>query len=105
PEIHRIFGTTPDEQTVVPAFWFERIHPEDRQRVQELFEKCVAEGTDYQTDYRIVLADGTVKYQHSIGYPIVNRAGELVEFAGTAMDVTEQVQSRGGLERDFLEIK
>jgi PAS domain S-box-containing protein len=105
PEIHRIFGTNPDDDTFTVAFWFGRIHPEDRPRVQALFERCVARAADYYTDYRIVLPDGTIKYQQSIGYPILNEAGQLVEFAGTAMDVTAQVQSRAELERAFAENK
>src|ERR1700688_2827188 len=51
------------------------------------------------------LPDGTIKYQHSIGRPIVNEKGDLVEFVGTAIDVTEQAQARIELEKAFEEIK
>ena len=51
------------------------------------------------------LPDGTIKYQHSIGRPIVNAKGDLVEFIGTAIDVTEQAQARIELEKAFEEIK
>jgi len=105
PEIHRIFETRAGEDPSAVAFWFGRIHPDDRSRVQTLFERCVAERCDYQTDYRIVCPDGTIKFQHSIGYPVVNAAGELIEFAGTAMDVTDQVRSRAALENAFAENK
>ena len=105
PEIHRIFGTTPDEDTVDAAFWFSRIHPEDRKRTQELFAKCEIEKTDYQADYRLLLPDGTIRHQHSVGHPILNKSGELIEFVGTAMDATEQVQARAALEKAIAEIK
>src|SRR6202051_3771580 len=51
------------------------------------------------------LPDGTIKYQHSIGRPIVNEKGDFVEFVGTAIDVTEQAQARIELEKAFEEIK
>jgi transcriptional regulator with GAF, ATPase, and Fis domain len=40
-----------------------------------------------------------------MGHPVVNEAGDLVEFVGTTMDVTEQVQAREKLERAFAEIQ
>jgi len=63
------------------------------------------EKTDYEAHYRLLLPDGTIKYQHSIGRPIVNEKGDLVEFVGTAIDVTEQAQARIELEKAFEEIK
>lgn len=89
-EMLRVYGAEPGEDTSSPEFWFNRIHPEDRQRVIEIFTRCEAEKTNYRADYRIVLPDGTVKHQHSVGHPVLNASGELVQFVGTAMDTTEQ---------------
>ena len=105
PEVLRRYGVAPDEAMADPEFWFNRIHPEDRERVREKFETCLAQRTSYEADYRIVLADGTVKYQHSLGHPVLNEAGDLIEFMGTTMEVTEQVQAREKLERAFEEIQ
>lgn len=105
PEIHRIFGSSPDEDTSSPKFWFDRIHPEDRERTQELFRKCENEKSEYQADYRLLLPDGTIRHQHAIGRPVCNESGDLVEFVGTAMDVTEQIQARIALQKAFDEIE
>jgi PAS domain S-box-containing protein len=105
PGMLRIYDVQSDEDHSILEFWFNRIHPEDRKRVQEAFQTSEIEKTEYQADYRIVLPDGTVKYQHSIGYPILNEAGGLVEFVGTVMDVTEQGLARAGLEKALEEIK
>jgi signal transduction histidine kinase len=51
-------------------------------------------------DHRILLPDGTVKHIQAIGHPVLGEAGELVEFIGTAIDVTER--KRGEQERDRL---
>jgi PAS domain S-box-containing protein len=105
PEMFRAFGVKPGEDCSSPDFWFNRIHPEDRKRVRDLLERCVVEKTDYEADYRLLLPDGTINYQHSIGRPIVSEKGDLVEFVGTAMDVTEQVKARTEAEKAFAEIK
>jgi PAS domain S-box-containing protein len=105
PEIHRIFGVQPDEDISSVGFWLSRNHPEDQQRIQELFQRSESQKTDYEADYRIVLPDGTIKHLHAVGHPVLNESGDLVEFLGTAIDVTEQVQTRAALENALQEIK
>src|SRR6202051_2505727 len=90
PEIYRIHDIKPDEDASNTEFFFSRFHPEDRKRVVNLFERAEIEKTEFQLDYRIVLPDGTIKHLHTIGHPILSESGDLVEFVGTAMDVTER---------------
>src|ERR1700738_1334998 len=89
PEIYRIFDIKPGEDVSSAELYFNRVHPEDRKRVQEVFENSEIQKTPYQADYRIVLPSGTIKYIHSVGHPSLNESGDLVEFVGTSMDVTE----------------
>jgi PAS domain S-box-containing protein len=105
PQIFRIFGVKPDEDRSTVEFWLSRNHIEDQKRIQELFEKSRVQKTDYEADYRIVLPDGAIKHLHAVGHPVLNESGDLVEFVGTAMDVTEQAQARIELEKAFEEIK
>jgi PAS domain S-box-containing protein len=105
PEVYRIFDVGPDEVKSTTEFWLNRNHPEDAKRIQELFEESEIQKTDYEADYRIVLPDGTIKHLHAVGHPVLNESGDLVEFVGTAIDVTEQAQARIELEKAFEEIK
>jgi PAS domain S-box-containing protein len=93
PEIYRIHDIKSDDDASSTEFFFARFHPEDRQRVVDLFERAETEKTEFQVHYRIVLADGTIKHLHTIGHPILNESGDLVEFVGTAMDVTAAKQT------------
>jgi signal transduction histidine kinase len=68
--------------------------------MRELLGKSALEKTEYAHDHRILLPDGTVKHIHAIGHPVLDEAGELVEFIGTAIDVTER--KRAEEERDRL---
>jgi PAS domain S-box-containing protein len=99
PEVFRIFGVKPDEDTSTTEFWLSRNHPDDQKRIQELFERAEMEKTDYEADYRIVLPDGAIKHLHAIGHPILNESGELVEFIGTVMDITERKKAESELRR------
>src|SRR3984893_7771276 len=105
PENARIYGFQPNEDNAAPEVYFQRIHPDHRERIREVFQTCVVEKTDYQADYPIVLLDGTVKYIHATGHPILNKSGDLIEFFGTTVDVTEQHESRAALQTAFEQIK
>jgi PAS domain S-box-containing protein len=99
PEIRRAYKVQPGDDVSNPDFWFGRIHPDDRPRVQATFERCVREKTEYQSDYRVLLGDGSIGYQHAIGRPVVNQAGELVEFYGASMDITDHWLATTELQR------
>src|SRR5262249_44131201 len=48
PETCRIFGFAPDDDALTPESAFERMHPDDRQRVQGLFIQAEAGRTAYE---------------------------------------------------------
>jgi len=99
PQVFRIFGVMPGEDTSTPEFWLGRTHPDDQKRVRELFDRSITQKTDFDADYRIVLPDGAIKYLHSIGHPSSNESGNLVEFGGTIIDITERKQREEALRR------
>jgi PAS domain S-box-containing protein len=101
PEMLQIYAVGPDEDASIAEFHFNRIHPEDRPKVKRDYERAQAAKSDFEFDYRIVLPDGSVKYIHNIGHPILNESDEVAEFVGTAMDVTEQRRARAELENAF----
>ena len=105
PQIHRIFGSRPDDDMSTAEFWFNRIHPEDRRSVQQVFERSERQKTDYQADYRIVLPDGTIKHLHVIGHPVLNQSGDLKEFVGTSMDVTDAKQAEAKIRQSERELR
>jgi len=105
PENARIYDFQPNEDSAAPEVYFQRIHPDHRERIREVFQTCVVGKTDYQADFPIVLLDGTDKYIHATGHPILNKSGDLIEFFGTTVDVTEQHEARVALQTAFEQIK
>jgi PAS domain S-box-containing protein len=103
-ESFRIFGLEPGTKITVEDF-LSRVHPEDRDSVQGTIDRAFQEKSTYEYDFRILRKDGTIRHIHAIGHPVVNAAGEITEFIGTHMDVTEQRESRAALQRAFEEIQ
>jgi PAS domain S-box-containing protein len=99
-EHSRLYGFDPDRG--IPSFgeMVQRIHPEDRARVVEIAERANCEGKDFEVHFRVVLPDGTTKYMHGVGHPVFKASGDLVEFVGTVIDVTER--RRADEERERL---
>ena len=88
-EHSRLFGFDPERGVPSREELLQRIHPEDLDRVVETYDKAVGHRADVEVDFRTVLPNGTMKYIHSVGHPVLNAAGDLIEFVGTVMDVTE----------------
>jgi PAS domain S-box-containing protein len=86
----RIFGLDPRESLPSRDNFRQQIHPEDRDRVKKRFEESLRERVDTFAEYRALLPDGTVRHISASGHPVLNADGELIEFIGTATDVTER---------------
>jgi PAS domain S-box-containing protein len=98
-EMFRIYGLDPQDGLPTAETFWQRIHPEDRDRFRELQMHVAQRSLDYEHDHRIVLPDGTVKHIHAVGHPVRDEAGKLVEYIGTAMDVTERKRAEEALRR------
>jgi PAS domain S-box-containing protein len=85
-EAYRIFEV---DRSVKPALEraLERIHPEDRVRVQQTIESATLQRTGLDIEYRLLRPDDSVKYLHVIAQALEHASGEL-EFVGTVTDIT-----------------
>jgi PAS domain S-box-containing protein len=104
-EIYNLFGFDPENGVVPLQAFRDRIVPEDRPRNIEAASRAIREKADFEVDFRVALPDGSVKHIHSVGHPVVNSDGEVVELIGTHLDVTEQYEANEKLQGAFDEIK
>src|SRR3984957_14236261 len=104
-EVYHLFGLDPEKDAGRLRPFRERIAPEDRPRVIEVAQRAIREKSDFEVDFRIVLPDGLVKRARSVGHPVVNNAGDVIELVGTHVDVTEQYEAKERLQAAFDELK
>lgn len=88
-EIYRIFGLDPERTSLNFDLILKLRHPEDRALAEQTLKGAVRERREFEFESRIVLPDGIIRRVRSVGRPVVNDAGVLVEFVGAVMDVTE----------------
>ena len=88
-EWYRIYGFDPENGS--PAFeeHRQRTHPEDRAKWQRAIDRAIAEKSEYEVEFRILLPDGSVKHIRTVGHPVLNASGDLVQFVGSSTEITE----------------
>jgi PAS domain S-box-containing protein len=67
-----------------------RVHIDDRDRVGQTLRDAARTGKDYHLEYRVLLADGSVRWTEHRGGSVVGATGEPVVLRGVSIDITEQ---------------
>jgi PAS domain S-box-containing protein len=96
-EWYRIYGFDPEDGIPTLEQRLRRICPEDRAKWQEAIDRAVREKSDYDVEFRIALPGAAVKYIHSVGHPVSDASGELVQFVGSSTDITERKRAEESL--------
>jgi len=89
-EWYRIYGFDPVQGMPSWDERLKRVHPKDRAEWQGAIDRAIAEKSDYEIEFRILLPDGTVKYIYTVGHPVFNASSDLTGFVGSAADITER---------------
>ena len=66
------------------------IHPEEQPRVLEAVHDAISKKSSFELEHRVLRVDGTPGWTFSRAIPILNERGEIVEWFGTATDITER---------------
>ena len=104
PGLARIHGMGENEVVTRIVSWegdLDVIHPEDRQNVRRAYDKFLAEGGDWQVDYRLMRADGEVRWIREMGKAYVINHGIPEQTIGVLQDITAQKNA----EREIIRAK
>jgi PAS domain S-box-containing protein len=92
-EAERIFGLEPGSFNQSYAEFFEFVHPDDRDKVNEAQARSLQDGADYAPEYRIVLRDGSLRWITSRGRVLRDADGNPTRLVGVTLDITERKQA------------
>src|SRR3984885_1250408 len=96
-EAFRIYGFDPKSCDIPFERFYKSTHPEDEPSLRENFYGAINARMDYDLEYRIHRPDGTIRFLRSVGHH--NRSGEIGEYLGITMDITERKQAEEERER------
>ena len=96
-QLFRIFGLEPG--TVAGSYqgFLDRVHPDDRDRVNATIERAFASGEPFTFEHRIIVPDGGVRILHARGEVVPGDDGRPAGMRGTGQDITERVRAEAAL--------
>ena len=98
--LEKIYGIEPGEFDGSMASWRKFVHPDDIRRVAAAYRETLRSGRKYETEFRIILGDGSVRHISSMGILHRNKAGEPVRLVGTDWDITERKNAEMALKAE-----
>ena len=103
-ELFRVFGI--DSTTKTPKYpdMFDRVVPEDRDKLRAAVEQAIADGTPYSVEYGNFLADHSICYLLSHGEAVFDEQGKVIKLRGTAQDVSDRKQAEISLKKALKEL-
>ena len=92
-ETYNIFGL---EQGVeyLHADFIQRIHPDDKEKVEDAYRVSLAEKKGYSIEHRILMDDGSIKYILETCETTFDEEGRALISHGTAQDITSSVMAK-----------
>jgi PAS domain S-box-containing protein len=104
-EMFRIVGLPPSENPPSREKVAALFPAEAWARLSEMFEAARASKTMLDGEFPLLSDDGVERTIRIVGHPVLGAPGQIHEFVGTAIDITEQLHTRAALQRAFDEIK
>lgn len=88
----------PLKQWFEENFWLDHIHTEDRERVLACSAQAIAQGRDYELEYRMLAADGRIVWLHDV-IQVELADGQPIKLSGIMFDITERKKAEEELLR------
>jgi PAS domain S-box-containing protein len=89
-----VLGYRPEEAEPSLGWWTSRIHPDDRQRVNQEISQALAGSRDFSTEYRILNKDNQYLYVWDRGKILRDAAGQAVRVVGNTLNITPRKQAQ-----------
>jgi PAS domain S-box-containing protein len=91
-KFRELFGFEKSEQLDTYCI-LQRLHAKDREAVKKIFTEVLANEGDYETEFRVVLPDGRIRWIASRGIVEFDATGKPVLVRGASLDITSRKQA------------
>lgn len=89
-QVYRIFGYEPGEVEVTSAFFFERVHRDDREKLGRALRQAIVLKQPFSVEHRIIRPDGEERVVAGYAEATYEEQGLPVRMVGAVQDITER---------------
>ncbi|MFJ2357120.1 PAS domain-containing protein [Pseudomonas fluorescens] len=102
----QLHGIDPAQASQLPiSDYLQGVHPEDRALIARSIKHCITHGTEYAEEYRLLKADGELRWVFARGRCYKDHHGRPVRFLGAALDLTERKHTEQALRQSQTELQ
>ena len=94
-----LYGISSEEFSGKYEDWLQRVHPEDRDWVQQSERQSYQGDKECRVEFRIIRPDGTIRFIDSYAFNQYNAQGEILKTIGLNIDITDRKQAEAQLQR------
>jgi PAS domain S-box-containing protein len=91
-------------EELVNRGWEKFIHPEDREETAKAFFRAIETGESFSAIHRVRRADGEYRWHHTVGEPLRDPQGKIIQWYGLLMDVDEQKRAEDHLRETRIKL-
>ena len=96
-QMFALYGITRAQFSGAYEAWTAGVHPEDRQRGDEEIKMALRGEKEFDTEFRVLWSDGTVRYIRALARVHRDASGRPLRMIGTNWDITAQKQLEAAL--------
>jgi len=102
----QLHGIDPALSAQLPiSAYLHGVHPQDRALIARSIKHCINEGTEYAEEYRLLQADGQLRWVFARGRCYKDHHGRPIRFLGAALDLTERKNTEQALRQSQTELQ
>ncbi|WP_409318643.1 PAS domain S-box protein [Pseudomonas sp. KCJK9016] len=102
----QLHGVDPAQASQLPiSEYLHGVHPEDRALIARSIKHCITHGTEYAEEYRLLQANGEVRWVFARGRCYKDHHGRPMRFLGAALDLTERKHTEQALRQSQTELQ
>jgi PAS domain S-box-containing protein len=101
-QMFRLYGVAEVPEEYGVEIWMDGLHPDDRNLALDAVESAIRGEKEYDLEFRVQWADGTVRYVHGTGVVIRAEDGTAIRMTGINDDITERKQMEETMEKRLV---
>ncbi|MDP3777123.1 PAS domain S-box protein [Methylotenera sp.] len=98
-QVYALFELTPQSFDATYKAFLAAIHPDDKERVDTVYQHSITHQTDYEIEHRILMHDGRVKWVQERCFTLFDELGKPLTSHGAVQDITERIQAEAAVSR------